>query len=386
MYVTDDAPLPKNRESCGCATGAVIGSISVVARARLAALLIVSAPLWLGGPVGAQSIHDVLRPSAPSDRGSLGDLYRLVNPAVVVIRAKGSDVEGHGGLTRFNETGSGVLVSTDGQVLTAAHVVEGMDTINVEFIGGETVPARVVASEPAADLSLLKLDHVPPEARVARLADSDTVLVGDEVFIVGAPYGLSHSMSAGWISARWPPNSVYRAMPLAEFLQTNATINMGNSGGPMFNMAGEVIGIVSHNISKSGGSEGLGFVVTINTVKKLLFGQPTFWSGLEGELISGPIAQILNVPQPSAYLVKKVARGSISAALGLRGGAALATIMGEELVVGGDIILNVQGIPVGDVADHRRVRDILDTLPPGREFTMTVLRLGKVIELKGRHP
>jgi serine protease Do len=80
---------------------------------------------------------------------------------------------------------------------------------------------------------------------VATLGDSNRVRVGDLVIIVGAPYGLSHAMSAGWISARWPANSVYRAMPLAEFLQTNATINTGNSGGPMFNMSGEVIGIVS---------------------------------------------------------------------------------------------------------------------------------------------
>jgi serine protease Do len=350
-----------------------------------AALLLVSLFPWHGAPAGAQSVRDAPRQSPPSGSGSLGALYRQVNPSVVVIRGKGSEVENQG-FIRFTETGSGVLVSKDGQVLTAAHVVDGIDAIIVEFIGGETIPARVLTSEPAADLALLKLDRVPPEATVARLADSDTVLVGDEVFIVGAPYGLSHSMSAGWISARWPANSVYRAMPLAEFLQTNATINTGNSGGPMFNMDGDVIGIVSHNISKSGGSEGLGFVVTINTVKKLLFGRPTFWSGLEGRMISGPIARILNLPQPSGYLVKKVARGSIGEALGLRGGAVLATIMGEELVVGGDIILMVQGLPVGDVADHRRVQDILDALPPGREFTMTVLRLGKVIELKGRHP
>src|SRR5207244_10813044 len=87
------------------------------------------------------------------------------------------------------------------------------------------------------------------------------VQVGDGVIIVGAPYGLSYSLSTGIISARWAPNTVYRTMPLAEFFQTTATINTGNSGGPMFNMAGDVIGIVSHNISKSGGSEGLGFVV-----------------------------------------------------------------------------------------------------------------------------
>jgi len=340
-------------------------------RVVLGALFLGSAMLGAPGPAAAQSV---------------GEVFRKVNPSVVVIRAKGRDVEGSGGLTRFNETGSGVLISADGKIMTAAHVVHSMDSVNVEFLGGETIPARVLSSEPAADLSVLKLDRLPAGAKVASLGDSDTVRVGDQVIIVGAPYGLSHSMSAGWISARWPANSVYRAMPLAEFLQTDATINTGNSGGPMFTMAGEVIGIVSHNISKSGGSEGLGFVITINTAKKLLLEQPTFWSGLEGHLISGPIAQILNVPQPTGYLVKTVARGSISETLGLRGGAELATIMGEQLVVGGDIILKVQGIPVGDVSDHRRVRDLLEALPSGREFTMTVLRLGQVIELKGRHP
>jgi serine protease Do len=159
----------------------------------------------------------MLATSPPAAAESVGDVFRTVNPSVVVIRAKGRDVEGPGGLTRFNETGSGVLISADGKIMTAAHVVHSMDEINVEFLGGETVPARVISSEPAADLSLLKLDRVPAGAKVAPLGDSDMVRVGDQVIIVGAPYGLSHSMSAGWISARWPANSVYRAMPLAEF-------------------------------------------------------------------------------------------------------------------------------------------------------------------------
>jgi len=161
-----------------------------------------------------------------------------------------------------------------------------MDEITVEFLGGQTVKARVVASEPAADLSLLQLERVPPGAQVAKMADSDTVRVGDQIIVVGAPYGLSHSLSVGWISARWPPNTVYKTMPLAEFFQTDAVINTGNSGGPIFNMAGEVIGIVSHNISKSGGSEGLGFLVTMNTAKQLLLEKKSFWSGLEGQLLT----------------------------------------------------------------------------------------------------
>jgi S1-C subfamily serine protease len=331
------------------------------------------------------SVLALLTPPGVASAESLGQTFRRVNPSVVVIRAEGSDVQ-EGGLTRFTETGSGVLVSADGLVMTAAHVVETMDQIKVEFLGGETVRARIVTSEPAADLTLLKVERVPPGSQVATMGDSDTVQVADPVFIVGAPYGLSHSMSAGWISARWPANSVYRAMPLAEFLQTDATINTGNSGGPMFNAAGQVVGIVSHNISKSGGSEGLGFVVTINTARRLLLERPSFWSGLDGRLISGPIAQILNLPQPTGYLVKTVTKGSPGEAVGLRGGAVLATIMREQLVVGGDIILKVNGIPVSEVTEHHRVQDILATVPPGGEFTMTVLRLGQVIELKGRHP
>ncbi len=99
----------------------------------------------------------LLESPAPASAQTLGEVFRKVNPSVAVIRAQGRDVEGAGGLTRFNETGSGVLISSDGKVMTAAHVVHSMDEINVEFPGGETVPARVVSSEPAADLSLLQL-------------------------------------------------------------------------------------------------------------------------------------------------------------------------------------------------------------------------------------
>src|SRR5256886_15131283 len=98
------------------------------------------------------------------------------------------------------------------------------------------------------------------------------------------------------------------------------------------------------------------------------------------------MAQILNRPQPVGHLVKSVAKGSAGDAVGLRGGAVLATIMGEQLVVGGDIILKVQGIPVGEATDHRRVRDKLDSVPPGREVTMTILRLRQGMEVKGRQP
>src|SRR5438876_7504466 len=313
------------------------------------------------------------------------DVFQKVAPSVVVIRATGRDVTS-GGQTRFSETGLGVLVSQDGKVMTAAHVVHAMDEIEVEFLRGETVPARVVSSEPAADLSLLQLERVPSGSKVAPMADSSTVQVGDDVIIVGAPYGLSHSLSVGHISARWPPNTVYRSMPLAEFFQTDAVINTGNSGGPMFNMKGEVIGIVSHNISKSGGSEGLGFVVTMNTAKKLLLEQRSFWSGLEGRLLNNELADLLNLPaNATGYIVKNVAKGSPGEDIGLRAGTKVVVIDGQEFALGGDIVLEALGHPMKP-ANTGKIREELSKLHSGDSFQVTVLRAGRIIQLTGKVP
>jgi S1-C subfamily serine protease len=311
------------------------------------------------------------------------EVFERVAPSVVVIRARGRDVTATG-TTRYTETGAGVLVSADGQVMTAAHVVQTLDEITVEFLGGETVRARVVASEPAADLSLLQLERVPPGAKVARMADSSTARVGDRVIIVGAPYGLSHSLSVGHISARWPANTVHSAMPLAEFFQTDAVINTGNSGGPMFDMNGHVIGIVSHNISKSGGSEGLGFVVTLNTARQLLLEKKSFWSGTEGLFLTDELADLLNVPnRRTGWIIKSVAKGSPADEVGLRGATMIVTIAGEQVPLGGDIILSVQGVPF-TAANAQKIRDTLNQMAPGAPITVTILRAGDVLELTGR--
>jgi serine protease Do len=314
-----------------------------------------------------------------------GDVFRKVTPSVVVIRAKGSEVTA-AGQTRFLETGSGVLISSDGKIMTAAHVVHSMNEISVEFLGGETVSAKVVASEPAADLSLLQIERVPSTARVATMANSDTTRVGDPVYIVGAPYGLSYSLSAGLISARWAPNTVYKTMPLAEFFQTDATINTGNSGGPMFNAAGQVIGIVSHNISKSGGSEGLGFVVTMKSARQLLLEKRSFYGGLEGEFLTDELADLLNIPNNmSGYLVKSVAKGSPGDEAGLRGGTMVVTIGGQPVVLGGDVILSIEGLPATP-PNLAKLRDHLSALKSGAPIKVTVLRKGQIVDLAGVVP
>ncbi len=328
----------------------------------------------------ATAMLAVIAPAAQAQ--NLDETFRKVSPFVVVVRSKGRDV-GPSGIVRFNETGSGVLISSDGRVMTAAHVVNGMDEITVQGIGGEVVRAKLLSANAAADVALLQLERVTAAMRVARIGDSDTVRVGEQVMVVGAPYGLAYSMSVGWVSARWPPNTIFPDMPLAEFLQTTATINTGNSGGPLFNMVGEVIGSVSQNISKSGGSEGLGFVVTSKSARSLLVPRKVFWGALQGILLTGRLATVFNVPAPAGFLVKTVADGSMAWNMGLQGSDGIVTIGGREIPVGGDIILSVEGIPVVSEDNIEKIRNKLVGVAPGAPFKMSVLRGGKIIELAG---
>jgi serine protease Do len=330
----------------------------------------------------------VLWPASPAEGQSLSQVFKRVSPTVVVIRTREREVgaRGEGQAVTFSGVGSGVLIGADGKVMTAAHLVHAADEVTVEFLGGETVPARVVASEPDADVSLLQIERVPPGAAVARLGDSDRVEVGDRVFIVGAPYGIGHTLSAGHVSARHKPDTVYSGFSLAEFLQTDAAINQGNSGGPMFDMAGEVIGIVSHIISRSGGFEGLGFVVTSNLARRLLLERKAFWTGLEGLVLTGELAKVFNLPQAVGVLVQRVAAGSPAARMGLRPGTMKATVGGRTFAVGGDVILKVQGITIRDRDSYERIQERLGRLHPGAEITVTVLREGRVVDLRGRLP
>jgi len=148
-------------------------------------------------------------------------------------------------------------------------------------------------------------------------------------------------------------------------------------------MAGEVVGIVSQNITKSGGSEGLGFAVTISTAHKLLVERKVFWSAIQGRMLTGDLAALLNVPAPAGFLVKTVAEGSTAWNMGLMGGDRIATINGQQLALGGDIILSVDGIPVTSEDNIEKIRTRLASAPLGTPFKMNVLRAGKVIELTG---
>jgi S1-C subfamily serine protease len=278
--------------------------------------------------------------------------------------------------------GSGVLISPDGKVLTAAHVVHTADSVGAVFQDGQLIPARVLSSAPFADVALVQLERMPENAVPVRLGDSDRMAVGDEVFVVGAPYGISHTLTAGHISSRHTRKALLGNLEALELFQTDASINMGNSGGPLFNMDGEVIGVVSHILSQSGGSEGLGFAVTAHIARRLLLEQKAVWTGIDFFPLTGSLAQIFNLPQEAGLLVQRVAAQSIAEALGLQPGKFRARIEDSEMLVGGDIILAAGDLPItGSPDDAAQILPYLRSLKKADVLRVKVLRSGKTQEL-----
>ena len=205
----------------------------------------------------------------------LSKLFKNVSSAVVFIEIESFD---YSQMTLDPESisseslGSGVLISPEGLIWTAAHVVQAAELIRVEFNDGDVYEAEVLISNPNADVALIKIKEgfQLKNKSVATIADSDSVEIGDDIFIIGAPHGLKQSLSKGIISGRFTPDNLSNDFETVEFLQTDAAINPGNSGGPMFNMNGDVVGIASRIYSKSGGFEGIGFAISSNVAKKIL--------------------------------------------------------------------------------------------------------------------
>lgn len=315
---------------------------------------------------------------------SVKKVFKDVNASVVVIhtKQKGLPAASYPKPTVVQGLGSGVLISADGKAITSEHSVKTADEIIVEFMDGELFTATVVAAEPAGDVALLQLDKKPMKSTVAALGNSDQMEVGDQIFVIGAPYGVSHMLTVGHISARHTQRGTIGEMFRPEFFLTDAAVNQGNSGSPVFNMKGEVIGIVSSSISKSGGFEGVGFVATSNMARWALLERKSFWSGLDGFLLTGELASMFNLPQSSGMLVEQVAENSPAALLGLRGGTTKAAIGDRVFLIGGDIILSVDGISLADGDFYETIRARLSQMQEHDTLTMKVLRFGKVVELR----
>lgn len=314
------------------------------------------------------------------------DVFQKVSPSVVVVhtvRRVGDASARSGSALSPDGVGSGVLVDRKGLVLTAAHVIAQADGVEVEFSGGERIPARVVASAPFADVALLQIDRVPAAAVVAALGDSQRAQVGEQVLVIGTPYGIGHTLAVGWLSGRRLVDDVIENLTALEVLQLDAAVYEGNSGGPVFNLAGEVIGLVSHAVARGAGLTGPSFAVASNVARELMLESRRPWLGFETHFVYGELALALNVPQPAGLLVQSVADGSLGDRLGLREGTLPVSVGEQTMLLGGDIILAMLGMPItADERQFAQLQDRLGRVQPGDTLEVEVWRAGRTATLR----
>ncbi len=315
-------------------------------------------------------------------------LYKKLDQSVVVIYAATDlqHLENNKAVkTKTNSLGTGSIINDEGLILTAAHVVNDADELTVDVPERGHFKAKVLASYAPADIALIKIISKYDDFKYIQIADSDKTTIGEEVFIIGTPYGLSHTLTVGHLSGRRiHPGSDKLKL---EFLQTDAAINQGNSGGPMFNQSGELIGVVSYIQTQSGGNEGLGFAASSNLVKQMLIELPTIWFGTKFTTLPSGIAAALNIPQKSGLLIERVTKQSFADAVGLQGGIIQAKIEGQSLVLGGDVVLAVGPHTItGEPLVFEQIANYIKDVKAGQRIEFTVMREGHIIKLSAAKP
>ena len=334
---------------------------------------ILAAMLLAFQPAGAHEPRTALPDSAEQVRLSFAPVVRAVRPAVVNIFASGRRVERRTPFSGFpflddpffrrffdfgdrrrqraqNSLGSGVVVGTDGLIVTNHHVIENAGAIKVVLADRREFPAKVVASDERSDLALLRAELNGETLRPAVLGDSDGLEVGDLVLAIGNPFGVGQTVTSGIVSALARTGPSVRGP--GYFIQTDAAINPGNSGGALVNLSGEVIGVNTAIFSRSGGSHGVGFAIPSNLVRVMVGSarrggrmvRP--WLGIESQPVTPDLAEAVGLSRPGGLLVKGArADGPFARAGGARG----------------DVILSIDGHPV---LDRAALRFRMTTLPP----------------------
>ncbi len=265
---------------------------------------------------------------------------------------------------RSSALGSGFVISEDGYIVTNNHVIEGADEITIEFFEGFELPAEIVGTDPNTDIALLKVEADAP-LKYVPFGNSDTARVGDWVMAMGNPLGQGFSVSAGIVSAR------NRALSgtYDDYIQTDAAINRGNSGGPLFNMDGEVIGVNTAILSPNGGSIGIGFSMASNVVTRVVdqlqqFGETRRgWLGVRIQDVTPDVAEALGLEEAKGALVSDVPDGPAK----------------DSGMLAGDVIVTFDGTPVEDV--RQLVRVVANT-PVGKTVRVIVNRDGATETLK----
>ena len=312
----------------------------------------------------------------------LSELFNVSVKSVVTIFTTELKFESEG-IRPKQSLGSGVIINADGLIMTAAHVVETANVIQIKLYNGNTYEAEIIRSIPSADIALIKIKDEVPGLNFSTLNKLyNTVKTGHQVYIIGSPMGLEQSLSSGYVSGFLKRNVLSNGN-MAKFIQTDAAINSGNSGGPMFDMKGRVIGIVSYILSQSGGFDGIGYVVDIQTAQELLLDDDShFWSGFDGYFLDQNLSAVLNVPQKAGLLIQRVSIDSFADEMGLEGGFFQTEILNQKLWLGGDIILEILGSKCDKPHSLKSIKQEIKNLKTGEIISLKVLRQGKVIDLQ----
>ena len=334
-------------------------------------------PLWTTLPAGGSGGAGAIAAEAPLTMSSFATLAKTLKPTVVhinvtkTVRMTGVDPRRREFYRHFfgpmpeefenKGLGSGFVIRKDGYLLTNNHVIEGADTITVRFSDGKSYEARVVGADEPTDMALLKIEpeHDLP---VAPLGDSDALEVGEWVLAIGNPFGLSHTVTAGIVSAKGRKEVAPEGRHMiANFIQTDASINPGNSGGPLFNIRGEVIGMATA-INSAG--QGIGFAIPVNMIKTMLpqlrDGQvKRSWLGVMIRPVTDAHVAALALPAPNGAIVERVVAGGPAE----KGGVEV-----------GDVIVGFDGKPVETAVD---VQWLASTAGAGEEAVLDVFRRGE---------
>jgi len=343
---------------------------------------VVSAPTASNSAADDEGSPQVL--SLSTDCLSAADLYDQVRPAVVQITVAAG---------RSGGTGTGIILDMEGRILTNYHVVEGADSIEVRFEDGSTASAELIGSDPANDLALIDADVSGKDLTAADLGDSDALRVGDPVLAIGNPFNLEATLTQGIVSAiDRTYSSGANTRPIREMIQTDAAVNPGNSGGPLLNCRGEVIGINSllENPSGANVNVGVAFAVAINTAKQSLSQMEAgetvshSWLGVAGVDVTPALAEELGLDAESGVYLTLVSANSPADEAGLQGAfASQNQAAGSETVrAGGDVILAADGESVTSVDELAGYLD--DNKQPGDSVELTILRDGQEVTVQAQ--
>jgi S1-C subfamily serine protease len=333
---------------------------------------------------------------------SINEIYRASAPAVVHIetttrvRQPADPFFGNpfGTSQTQRALGSGFVIDKAGHIVTNYHVVQGASVIQVSFSNNERFKAKIVGVDPSTDVAVLKVNVKSRALKTLPLGNSDGVRVGDQVIAIGNPFGLDRSVTAGIVSAVQRRIEAPNNLSIAHVIQTDAALNHGNSGGPLLNAQGEVIGVNAQieTGGQSQGNVGIGFAIPINTVKDVVaalikHGKVEHaFLGIEGKTLQPNIARLFHLPVTSGVLVASVRPNTGAAKAGLRAATNQVTVEGESWPAGGDLIVKADGQSVPTI---ERLIDVIASKKPGDKIDLEVIRGTSRIHLNvklGRQP